>query len=126
MRSKIIIFSVLCFVVPTAPAELPDNDIRGLEARHTKQKPASPNDIAQTINKLRESALEGNAAAQYRLGIHFTQSRDYNNAYKWFHKAAEQGYTKAHYMIGLSYSLGRGVPQNQEVALEWFPKAAKR
>ena len=45
-------------------------------------------------------------------------------AANWWKKAAEQGQTDAQYFLGLSYSLGLGLPKTQEQAIYWLRKAA--
>ena len=49
--------------------------------------------------------------------------QDDATAVQWYHKAAEQGNTKAQYNLGLMYANGRGVRQNLVIAKEWFGKA---
>ena len=47
-------------------------------------------------------------------------------AVKWYTLAAEQGYAKAQYNLGLMYANGRGVPENDKTAVKWFTKAAEQ
>ncbi len=44
----------------------------------------------------------------------------------WYRKAAEQGYAKAQYNLGIMYGNGRGVPQDSAEAHMWFNLAASR
>ena len=53
-------------------------------------------------------------------------SQDYNEAAKWYRKAAEQGYEKAQYNLGNSYYYGRGVSQDYNEAAKWYRKAAEQ
>ena len=54
---------------------------------------------AETINEWRQAAEQGDADAQYNLGIFYSQDdsvdKDMTEAVKWFRKAAEQGYEPA-------------------------------
>ena len=47
-------------------------------------------------------------------------------AVKWFRKAAEQGHTKAQYLLGQSFVLGMGCKKNKEEAEKWLRKAAEK
>ena len=45
-------------------------------------------------------------------------------AYRWYMKAAEQGYEWGYFNVGKCYREGVGVEQNIEAAKEWYRKAA--
>ena len=45
---------------------------------------------------------------------------------KWFRLAAEQGLAEAQSSLGLSYNLGRGVPQDFKEAVKWFRLVAEQ
>ena len=47
-------------------------------------------------------------------------------AFKWYRKAAEQGYADAQYNLGNMYDKGRGVPEDKAEALKWWRKAAEQ
>jgi TPR repeat protein len=53
-------------------------------------------------------------------------SQDYVQTTFWYRKAAEQGYAKAQYNLGVSYVLGQGVPQDYAQAALWYRKAAEQ
>jgi len=44
---------------------------------------------------------------------------------KWFRKAAEQGFARAQYSLGLCYYDGEGVTKDAAEAVKWFRKAAE-
>ena len=50
--------------------------------------------------------------------------QDYQEALKWYRKAAEQGYVPAQVHLGTVYFEGRIVPQNYQESVKWFRKAA--
>jgi hypothetical protein len=52
--------------------------------------------------------------------------QDYNEAEKWFRKAAEQEWSEAQFNLGMMYSKGEGVPQDYKEAVKWFTKAAEQ
>ena len=76
----------------------------------------------------REMAQEGNAAAQYELGMCYFAGngvlQDYQKAAYWFRKAAQQGDMYAQYAIGACYLEGKGVEANISNAIEWYKKSA--
>ena len=47
-------------------------------------------------------------------------------AVKWYRKAAEQGNALAQSSLGIFYSTGRGVPQDDAEAVGWWRKAAEQ
>lgn len=50
---------------------------------------------------------------------------DYKLAFKWFKKAANQGFTNAQTNLGLMYYEGRGVGTNYKKAVKWFKKSVE-
>ena len=77
-----------------------------------------------------KTADEGNAIAQYNLGLMYAKGEgvDQNDAeaLKWFRLAAEQGSAVAQYNLGIMYRDGRGIPQDYVQAYVWFSLAASR
>ena len=76
----------------------------------------------------RKAAEQGDAAAQYNLGVMYDEgkrvTRDDAEAVKWYRKAADQGHAKAQYNLGLMYTNGQGVKRDDVEAVKWFHKAA--
>ncbi|MEX4489508.1 sel1 repeat family protein [Haemophilus influenzae] len=75
-------------------------------------------------------AEQGNADAQFNLGLMYEEGRgvkqDDFEAVKWFRKAAEQGDETAQFNLGVMYGKGRGVKQDDVEAMKWFRKAAEQ
>ena len=73
-------------------------------------------------------AYEGDAQAQYRLGLMFLQGTGVvvstEEAVYWLSRAAEQGEPKAQYLLGAIYLSGKGLTSNREHGLEWWRAAA--
>jgi TPR repeat protein len=77
-------------------------------------------------------AQEGNANAQFRLGILYQltsalgleEPEVYTEGIKWIHEAAVQGHANAQHELGLAYLKGKGVPQDYLQAAEWLKVAA--
>jgi TPR repeat protein len=89
-----------------------------------------PQDYAEARKWWRKAAEQGEAQAQYSLGIMYNQGKgvpqDYVEAVKWYRKAAEQGLANAQYSLGVMYALGQGVPQDFVLAYMWLNLAASR
>jgi len=52
--------------------------------------------------------------------------KDYDEAFKWYCKAAEQGHAGAQYSLGNCYYYGQGVPMDFVKAAEWWQKSAEQ
>lgn len=85
-------------------------------------------DDDRAVSFFRESAEQGDAVGQRRLGWSYYNGRgvpqDYEEAEKWFRLAAEQGDVKAQYNLGLMYENGSGVIQDDAIATKWYRLAA--
>jgi TPR repeat protein len=77
---------------------------------------------------IRISAEEGNADAQYNLGVFYERGQgipqNYTQAIYWYQKAAQQGYAAAENNLAGMYLDGRGLPRDYTQALYWYRKAA--
>jgi len=52
--------------------------------------------------------------------------QDYNQAFRWFLKAATQGDLNGEFWAGVSYDSGNGVQQDHKQAFQWYEKTALR
>ena len=77
---------------------------------------------------IRPLAEQGNAIAQYNLGVMYDQGegvpQNDAEAMKWYRLAADQGHARAQYTLGTIYHEGRGVKQNYAEAFKWYRLAA--
>ena len=84
----------------------------------------------ETIAELRARAEQGDAVAQYNLGVIYATGegvpQDDAEAVRWYRLAAEQGYALAQGALGAMYMNGQGVPQDHETAHVWLNLAASR
>jgi TPR repeat protein len=71
-------------------------------------------------------AQQGDAVAQVRIAKPYYEEHNYDEAEKWFRRAAEQGNAEAEDYLGTLYFTGRGVPQNYTEAARWFHMAADK
>ncbi|MBF0125346.1 MAG: sel1 repeat family protein [Magnetococcales bacterium] len=73
-------------------------------------------------------AYHGDVVAQTKLGLMYEQGsgvpQDFDQAMKWYRKAAKQGYSEAYIRIGSLYHNGTGVVQDFKEAIQWYRKAA--
>ena len=87
-------------------------------------------DYATALREWHPLAEQGNAGAQYNLGVMYDKgegvTQDNAEAVKWYRKAAEQGVAEAQYNLGLMYRNGLGVPQDNAEAVKWYRKAAEQ
>jgi len=82
-------------------------------------------DYATALREFRPLAEQGNADAQYRMGLIYYYGegvpQDNKTALKWLTLAAEQGYAEAQYRLG-----GIFWDVNNKTALKWFTLAAEQ
>ena len=82
----------------------------------------------EEFKKWKQSAEQGNAHAQCRLGQFYSVGQgvleDKAEAAKWYRKAAEQDNLIAQSMLGQFYHYGFGVVKDYSEALKWYRKAA--
>ncbi|HEX6046081.1 MAG TPA: tetratricopeptide repeat protein [Pyrinomonadaceae bacterium] len=94
------------------------------EPGNSKRQP----DYSEALQRYREGAAQGDAAAQFELGRMHANGmgvpQDYAEALKWYRKAADQGHAGAQRNIGVMYANGQAVAQDYAEALKWYRKAA--
>jgi len=82
------------------------------------------------INRLTSAMNTGGAAEQFEMGLCYYLGdgveQDYDAAFLWFSKAAEQNYAKAQLYLGECYDSGYGVKQDRKQAGQLFLKAAQQ
>jgi hypothetical protein len=85
----------------------------------------------QKAEKQLALAEQGNASAQYILGIMYEYgegvSQDMVQAMYWYRKAAEQGLSDAQFFLGAIYYNGeKGITKDYSQAIFWLRKAAEQ
>ena len=75
-------------------------------------------------------AKNGNAEAEYQLGVLYKIGRgvekNYEQAFLFFLKAAELGNKKAQYALGEMYEFGSGTAQSDEKAVLWYARSSEQ
>src|SRR5690242_11615796 len=81
-----------------------------------------------TVQLYQDSAENGEADAQYKLGLLYLTGngalQDFAEAAKWLRRAAEQGYALAQYELGLIYRTGYGLAIDHVQSYVWLNLAA--
>ena len=62
---------------------------------------------------------------QYKEGKKYYNNKEFTEAVKWYHKAAEQKHTDAQICLGFCYRNGLGVKTDYAEAAKWFRMAAE-
>lgn len=87
-------------------------------------------DYSQAVYWYRKAAEQGDASAQYSLGLCYEDgqgvSKSLSDAVHWYRKAAEQGVSNAQGLLGDCYYKGKGVSQDYIQAVYWFQKSAEQ
>ena len=84
-------------------------------------------DRETALREWRPLAEQGDAVAQYYLGLMHDTGEAFHVTMKWYRKAAEQGVPRAQYNLGIMYSFGLGVASHDLVeAHKWFDLAVMR
>ena len=102
--------------------------------KNDNTKSSVPEVYCDELDRLAEN---GNAEAQYKMGIFLSTGKDIEKdaeeGFKWFLKAAEQGHPGAQYAVALSYHLGvvntnydTVVHKNETEVFKWLTKAANQ
>lgn len=94
-----------------------------------------PQDYQQAIYWLEEAVNNGWILSEYHLGEHYLKMKstdqeeqqkiDQKAAY-WFEWQAFRGHRNAQYILAKMFLEGKGVDQNDQLAVFWFHKAAKQ
>lgn len=87
----------------------------------------TPTPVLETTES--QAAL-GSADAQFFLGVKYANgdgaAQDYEQAAKWYLKAAEQNHVLAQFNLGIMRASGQGGSRNDAEAEVWFGKSARQ
>jgi localization factor PodJL len=79
---------------------------------------------------LRSAAMKGDATAAYELGVRFAEGKgvatNYDEAAKWYDRAAQAGVVPAIFRLGTLYEKGLGVKKDADIARRYYTQAAER
>ncbi|KAF7478180.1 death ligand signal enhancer [Marmota monax] len=88
-----------------------------------KSKPLPLEEAVMSIQQLFQLSV---SIAFNFLGIENMRNGDYTAAFSYFQKAADRGYSKAQYNMGLCHEHGRGTPRNLNKAILYYQLAASQ
>ncbi len=78
------------------------------------------------FNKLRKKAENGDVTAQFDLAKFYDSELNYDESFKWYLKAAEQGHAEAQESLGWAYEYEYGTKKDLAKSFEWYLKAAEQ
>jgi len=85
-------------------------------------------DYATALREWRPLAEQGDADAQYYIGVLYDFRKgvpqDFAIAREWYEKAAAKGHAGAQNNLGGLYEFGHGVTRNDVIAYMWYSLAA--
>jgi len=88
----------------------------------------SEGDFKTAYREFLTSAKDGDATAQYALGVMYHKGKgipqNYIKAAEWYARAAEQGHATAQNNLGIMYRRGEGVARDPKEAFTWIWTAA--
>lgn len=82
--------------------------------------------IFKDENKTKLVILHSTGEEEFTTGVALMEREEYENAVRYFRKAAEQGYAPAQFNLGVCYANGAGVEKDMVEAVKWFRKAAEK
>ncbi|MEA2944652.1 MAG: localization factor PodJL [Bradyrhizobium sp.] len=79
---------------------------------------------------LRTAALKGDPSAAYEIGVRFAEGKgvpaSYDDAAKWYDRAAQAGLVPAIFRLGTLYEKGLSVKKDLDIARRYYLQAAER
>src|SRR5260370_3733112 len=79
---------------------------------------------------LRAAALKGDPAAAYEIGVRFAEGKgvapNFDEAAKWYDRAAQAGVVPALFRLGTFYEKGLSVKKDVDIARRYYVQAAER
>lgn len=107
------------------PKEVKPKEVKPKETK-PEETPTEDFSREKVFERNRQAALQGNAQAQYYMGIWYYYNedakKDIKKAFEWCNKAAQQGYVVAQFYLGLWYFKEK----NFDLAYKWWQKAAQQ
>ena len=107
--------------------------LSGANARRSDGVPVPPTEkLPDAIGGpvLRLAALKGDPAAAYEVGLRFAEGKgvpsNFEEAAKWYDRAARAGIVPAIFRIGTFYEKGMGVKKDVDIARRYYTQAADR
>ena len=77
------------------------------------------------LDWFRKAANLGSPAGAFYCGRHALKAKNYDEALRLFHQAAEKDYSPALLWLGLAHVRGYGIPVSEEKGVEYLKRAAQ-
>ena len=111
--------------IPAAPASPGSRKLSMVQVPPTERLPDS---IGGPV--LRAAALKGDPTAAYEIGVRFAEGKgiavNYDEAAKWYDRAAGAGVVPAIFRLGTFYEKGLSVKKDVDIARRYYLQAADR
>ena len=111
--------------LPTAPASAASRKLAMVQVPATERLPDAIGGPA-----LRAAALKGDASAAYEIGLRFAEGKgvapNFDEAAKWYDRAAQAGVVPAIFRLGTLYEKGLSVKKDADIARRYYLQAAER
>jgi hypothetical protein len=98
-------------------------EARALNAATHDRPGKKPGSTAAPADTLASRAEKGDLQAQHNLAFQFEQQNQYDEAMKWYTRAAERGYGVSQMNLAQMYEQGIGARQDLAAAKKWYRKA---
>jgi TPR repeat protein len=113
-----LVLSILCLAAPVRA------DFKAGEKAYQR------GDYATALREWQPLAKQGQAVAQYNLGLLYANgqgvTKDDAQARQWYEKAALQNHAEAQVNLGSLYDYARGGPQDFKMAVRWYRRSAEQ
>jgi localization factor PodJL len=111
--------------IPTAPVAAANRKLTMVQIPSTE---TLPDTIGGPV--LRAVALKGDPSAAYEIGLRYAEGKgvapDYDQAAKWYDRAAQAGVVPAVFRLGTLYEKGLSVKKDVDIARRYYLQAAER
>ncbi|XP_030067359.1 death ligand signal enhancer [Microcaecilia unicolor] len=94
------------------------------QEQDTRDEPSLEESLEDAASRLQEVSQMSVSVVLNILGIENARNGDLNTAFSCFQAAADRGYSKAQYNIGVCYEQGKGVAKDTEKAVKYYQLAA--
>ncbi|GEC15770.1 tetratricopeptide repeat protein [Nitrobacter winogradskyi] len=119
--------------VPASRPDTPSPDVTGaIPGGHTTEPAATPPaaSLPDSIGgtPLRSAALQGDPAASFEVGVRYAEGKgvtvNYEEAAKWYERAAHAGIVPAMFRLGALHEKGLGTSKDVDTARRYYVQAA--
>jgi localization factor PodJL len=111
--------------IPLSPASSGNGKLATIQVPPTERLPEA---IGGPV--LRSAVLKGDPTAAYEVGVRFAEGKgvapNYDEAAKWFDRAAQAGVVPAIFRLGTFYEKGLSVTKDPDIARRYYMQAAER